>query len=279
MSTAQYLDVSQRLSRLLTTRYSTSFTWGIRVFPVEIRQAIFSIYGFVRVADEIVDSFYESDQQDLLARFRADTGRAISERISANPILHAFQDVVYRYQIPIEYIEAFLHSMEMDLSQSQHDHDSLQEYVYGSAEVVGLMCLKVFCHPDQALFAELLAPARALGSAFQKVNFLRDIKSDLDVRGRCYFPGVEGITQMTPAHKQRFEAEIESEFQQALAGIRTLPRRVRLAVYSVYLYYVALFKKLRACDLTVLLQRRVRIANGTKAVLFLRAVFDHVFRL
>lgn len=265
-----YSETSHRISRLLTNRYSTSFSLGIRAFPRPTQEAIYDLYGFVRVADEIVDTFHDYDKKSLLEKFKQDTFDAIRSGVSTNPVLEAFQHVVRKYNIKRDYIEAFLASMEMDLSYQTHSQESYEHYVYGSAEVVGLMCLTIFCNGDDALFQDLKAPAQKFGSALQKTNFLRDIKNDLDDRGRIYLPGVTGRQGIDEAAKKRIEAEIEAEFQEALGGIKRMPGAYALAVYSVYLYYTALFKKIKKLPAGALLQRRIRIPDFHKFLLLLQ---------
>lgn len=277
MSTDFYLDVSRRISALLTKRYSTSFSLGIRVFPREYQEAIYSVYGFVRLADEIVDTFHSADKVLLLTRFKEETYAALDAGLSTNPVLHAFQDVVRRYKIDRAYIQAFLYSMEMDIEKKTHGRQSYEQYIYGSAEVVGLMCLKVFCHDNEALFRELETPARQLGSAFQKVNFLRDIKSDLETRGRIYLPDVFRRADINNTAKEKIEAEIAAEFAAAETGIKRLPRPARLAVYSAFLYYQDLFKELRKRDVSALLAERIRVSNSRKLFLLAKAVLRMPF--
>ena len=271
MTDNQYLDVSRQLSRLLTRRYSTSFSLGIRLFPEDVQKAIYGIYGFVRVADEIVDTFHEYDKAELLSRFSADTFSAIQDGISINPILQAFQAVVNQYQIDHALIKAFLRSMRMDLTKTNFEDHEYREYIFGSAEAVGLMCLKVFCWPDDNLYDRLKPPACRLGSAFQKVNFLRDIGSDWEERGRVYLPGVLTLADLSSDHKRRIEQEIEEDFAEASRGIRQLPDCSRLAVLSVFLCYRALFRKLQKQTLGDLTRRRFRLSNGYKFLLLLRA--------
>jgi phytoene synthase len=229
------------------------------------------------LADEIVDTFQDHDKKTLLERLKADTNNALKNGLSLNPILHAFQDVVARYKIPHEYIEAFLESMEMDLTLSRHGRESYDRYVYGSAEVIGLMCLKIFCRNDETLFEELQGSARLLGSAFQKVNFLRDVKADWELRGRIYLPGVFEIDKLSNEAKRATEEEIEKEFAQAFLGIKKLPRDVRVGVYSAYLYYQALLKKIKGVDIQTLLSCRVRVSNLVKLMLLLRAALEVPF--
>lgn len=267
-----YSKISLRVSKLVTTHYSTSFSLGIVAFASQYKDAIYSIYGFVRIADEIVDTFHDQDKQKLFEEFRSDTYRAIERGLSTNPVLHAFQQTVNTYDIDCEYIDAFLHSMELDLGTTHYQRSLYDKYVYGSAEVVGLMCLKIFCDGNDALFRELIGPARALGSAFQKVNFLRDIKSDLDERGRIYLPGIAEKIRMTDHEKEKLESEIEREFRAALPGIARLPKGVKTGVYSAYLYYYALFKKIRKKRINELMEHRVRISDLTKLALLFKSI-------
>lgn len=259
-------------SQLITTRYSTSFSMGIRVFDRRFRPPIYAIYGFVRFADEIVDTFHHTDKAQLLNRFREDTYQAIEEGISLNPVLHAFQETVHEYQIERELIDAFLDSMEMDLHFHTYEDKLYKKYIYGSAEVVGLMCLRVFCEGDDAQYQRLKEPARALGSAFQKINFLRDMASDFDDRGRVYFPGVD-FTNFTNDDKQQIEADIKKDFDHGLEGIMQLPKGVRFGVYLAYVYYTNLFKKIKSAPATRVKQERIRVPDGKKvALLFSSAV-------
>ncbi len=271
-----YESTCSACAELVTKRYSTSFSAGIRAFAPPLREPIYSIYGFVRFADEIVDTFFGFPQAELLARFREDTWRAIDERISFNPILHAFQRVVHRYGIERPLIEAFLDSMEMDLEQTAHGRQSFDQYVYGSAEVVGLMCLRVFCDGDSRQFEELKPSARSLGAAFQKINFLRDLKSDFEERGRVYFPGVD-FQNFTEADKQRIELEIEKDFADGLRGILCLPLAARAGVFLAYGYYVRLFEKIRATPPQRVRERRIRVSAGMKFLLLLKVVLRRRF--
>lgn len=269
-----YNDVSFKVSDLITKSYSTSFSLAINVFDKELKDSISSIYGYVRLADEIVDSFHEFEKQNLLNELREETYSAIRNGISLNPIIQSFQTTVNKYDISIDYINNFIDSMEMDLSNNYYDRENYDKYIYGSAEVVGLMCLKVFCYKDNELFESLIPSAKALGSAFQKVNFLRDIKSDLDDRGRIYLPGASSSTEINNANKLLLEEEIEKEFAEALAGIKRLPSGSRLGVYSAYLYYYMLFKKIRSLKITDLFKKRVRISNFTKISLLIKSLIE-----
>ncbi|MGE5499053.1 MAG: phytoene/squalene synthase family protein [Syntrophothermus sp.] len=267
-----YLDTAYKINKIITKQYSTSFSLGIMAFARKYRDAIYSIYGYVRLADEIVDTFHGYDKAALLSELRMETHLALSRGISVNPVVHAFQQTVKKYNISYNYIEAFLDSMEMDLDKSSYDRNIYDKYVYGSAESVGLMCLHVFCEGDSEKFERLKEPARMLGSAFQKVNFLRDIKSDIEERGRIYLPGIHSLEVASNESKNYLEEEAEKEFNNALQGIKKLPNGVKLGVYSAYLYYYVLFRKIKGLDLTALLNQRVRVPNIIKFALFLKAI-------
>ncbi|MBV6510813.1 MAG: All-trans-phytoene synthase [Ignavibacteriaceae bacterium] len=269
-----YHNTAFSISKIITNKYSTSFSMGIMAFAPKYRDPIYGIYAYVRFADEIVDTFHDFNKKELLQRFRKDTFQAIEDGISLNPVLHAFQKVVNEYQIDHKYIIAFLDSMEMDLSNSYYEQDGYNNYIYGSAEVVGLMCLKVFVDGDQQQFESLLESARALGSAFQKVNFLRDIKSDIEERGRIYLPGVDSSEGIDEINKARLEKEVEEEFALALEGIKKLTPGVRMGVYSAYLYYIKLFEKIRSSHVSTLLKKRVRVSNVNKFALFLQSMIE-----
>ena len=253
-------------SKLITEHYSTSFTLGIKTLDRRFHMPVYAIYGFVRYADEIVDTFHDFDKKVLLARFKHDTYQAIDEGISLNPILQSFQMVVREYKIDHALIEAFLHSMEMDLYNQDYDADGYNEYIYGSAEVVGLMCLRVFCEGDCDEFDRLREPARKLGAAFQKVNFLRDLKSDFVDRGRTYFPGVD-FSEFGRDAKTLIEADIQRDFDEAYVGITKLPRGARMGVYLAYTYYQTLFNKIRQLSATTIQNERIRVPNPQKFAL------------
>jgi len=269
MKQALYDRISLGCSRVVTTGYSTSFSLGIRTLAVRHRPAIYAIYGFVRLADEIVDTFFGHRQREMLDRFKSDTAEAIAEGVSPNPVLHSFQWAVNTYNIDREFIDAFLYSMEMDLEQKNHDAGSYSRYIYGSAEAVGLMCLRVFCHDDPQRFEKLREPARRLGSAFQKVNFLRDIRSDYIERGRVYFPGVN-FNSFTVAEKKQIEDDIASDFMAALEGIRGLDRGSRRGVFLAYSYYMALFGKIRNTPPQAVTGQRFRISDLRKILLLVK---------
>jgi phytoene synthase len=261
-------------SKLITQRYSTSFTLGIKTLDTKFHLPIYAIYGFVRYADEIVDTFHDKDKKSLLSLFKADTYKAIEDEISLNPVLHAFQLVVNQYNIDKSLIEAFLTSMEMDLDFKTYNDSRYHEYIYGSAEVVGLMCLKVFCEGDNALYEKLKDPACKLGAAFQKVNFLRDIKSDYEERGRVYFPGVD-YNEFNLSAKTLIEKDIQNDFDDALEGIKGLPDGAKLGVKVAYLYYLKLFKKIKSLAPEVITHERIRIPNARKISLLLGTYFGN----
>jgi phytoene synthase len=247
---------------------------GIRVFDKKYRSPIYAIYGFVRFADEIVDTFHDFPKKELLDKFRRDTFEAIESGISLNPVLHSFQNVVNKYNIERELIDAFLDSMEMDLNLNAYEDNLYQKYIYGSAEVVGLMCLRVFVNGDENMYKHLYASARSLGSAFQKINFLRDIKSDFDERGRVYFPGVDFLS-FSLGDKLQIESDIKKDFDDALLGITQLPQGVRFGVYLAYKYYTKLFQKIKSASPTKVKEERIRVRDSRKVVL----IFSSAFRL
>lgn len=271
-------ESSEQCSKLVTKRYSTSFSSAIRLLHEDLRTPIYNIYGFVRLADEIVDTFHEHDKESLLASFKANTYQAIQQGISLNPILHSFQRTVNKYSIDKKLIDAFFHSMEMDLNEQRYDAAGYQEYIYGSAEVVGLMCLYVFCEGDKNLYAQLETPARSLGAAFQKVNFLRDIKADFMGLSRVYFPGCD-FSNFTHQDKRAIEADILEDFRAAYKGISELPLKCRFGVYVAYKYYLSLFKKIRSLEPSSVLEARIRIPNFQKFLIVLRAGVKNQLRL
>ena len=262
--------VSQHCSRITTREYSTSFASAIRLLHKDLRNPICNIYGLVRFADEIVDTFHDYDKKGLLAGFKAEAFSAIRCGLSLNPILHSFQLTVREYGIEPALIEAFFNSMEMDLEGRQYDQEQYEAYIYGSAEVVGLMCLRVFCEGDRGLFDALAPYARKLGSAFQKVNFLRDLRSDDKDLCRCYFPGVD-LRSFDKEMKRRIEDDILKDFEQAAEGIGRLPLKARFGVYVAYKYYLSLFDKIRNTTPAVILESRVRIPDHKKFWILMRA--------
>lgn len=257
-------NVSRECSRITTERYSTSFSSAIRLLDSELRGPIYDIYGFVRFADEIVDTFHEHDKETLLKQFKHETYEAIRRGISLNPILNSFQLTVNAYNIDHALIDAFFKSMEFDLTKATYDSGGYAEYIYGSAEVVGLMCLYVFCNGNQAEYDKLKPSAQSLGAAFQKVNFLRDVKADYMQLNRVYFPGVD-FNAFTDEMKASIEADIENDFREAYKGIVQLPLKARFGVYLAYKYYLSLFKKIKAVKPQHILEERIRIPNYQKA--------------
>lgn len=273
-----YNDVCNECSQLITNRYSTSFSMGIKAFDPRFRTPIYAVYGFVRFADEIVDTFHDYPKAELLQRFREDTYRAIEERISLNPVLHAFQEAVHKYQIEQELIDAFLDSMAMDLDYTKYEDSLYKQYIYGSAEVVGLMCLRVFCEGNNELYESLKEPACSLGSAFQKINFLRDMKSDFDERGRVYFPGVD-FRLFTQEDKDAIEADIKKDFDDAYLGIVRLPKGARFGVYLAYVYYTKLFQKIKSSSPARVKQERIRVPDSRKVALLFSSALRNSLNL
>lgn len=270
MNIELFHEVSRQCSRITTQKYSTSFASAIRLLHPELRQPVYDIYGFVRFADEVVDTFHGYDQPTLLETFRTETFKAIEQRISLNPILNCFQATINRYSIDHDLINAFFRSMEMDLYRSSYDDETYTEYIYGSAEVVGLMCLYIFCDGNKKLYTELEPAARSLGAAFQKVNFLRDMNADYKTLSRTYFPGVD-FMNFTAQMKVEIERDIAMDFEKAYLGIIALPWKARFGVYVAYKYYFSLFKKIRKIGASHILHRRVRIPDYQKALIVARA--------
>jgi phytoene/squalene synthetase len=264
---------------MTTNAYSTSFSLGIKLFNKELHDPIYAIYGFVRLADEIVDTFHEYDKAMLMAEFRQDTVNALDRGISLNPILHSFQETVRKYNIEWELIDRFLKSMEMDLKDIEYNQMLFEDYILGSAEVVGLMCLHVFTYGDQKMYDELKLPAMRLGSAFQKINFLRDMHADHVQLGRTYFPGLD-MDNFTQESKARIEEDIDKDFQDGLDGIRRLPKGARYGVYSAYVYYYNLFKKIKKLNTQRLLQnKRIRVPNSAKYGLLITSYLRYRFNM
>lgn len=263
-------EVCELCSRNTTERYSTSFSSAIRLLHHDLRQPIYNIYGLVRFADEIVDTFHTHDKATLIKDFRKQTFEAIERGISLNPILHSFQLTVNQYKIDHELIHAFFNSMEMDLQKTQYNYEGYNEYIYGSAEVVGLMCLYVFLGGDAVQYEKLKPSARSLGAAFQKVNFLRDVQADYNQLDRTYFPGLD-FSNFTDRQKREIEADIQKDFDDAYAGIIQLPAKARFGVYVAYKYYLSLFRKIKKLQPAVIMQERVRIPDYHKVMILLRA--------
>jgi phytoene/squalene synthetase len=271
-----YHKISVDASKNITQLYSTSFSMGIKLLDKNIHDAIFSIYGFVRVADEIVDTFHDYPKSEMLQEFKEETYKALDRKISVNPILHAFQMVVNKYSINRNLIDKFLLSMEQDLNDIQYSSACYKEYIVGSAEVVGLMCLKVFVNGDNDLYSKLEESARKLGAAFQKINFLRDVKADYQDLGRTYFPGVD-LEQFTPDEKLKIEEDIQNDFECALEGIIKLPSSSRLGVYVAYRYYFSLFKKIKKVSSDRLMEERIRVPNTKKLLITFKSMFQNQF--
>lgn len=278
MTVEAFHKVSTDCSKAVTLHYSTSFSSAIKLLHTDLRIPIFNIYGFVRLADEIVDTFHGHDKPKLLQQFKEQTFDAIAQGISLNPLLDAFQQTVNQYRIDHDLIHAFFKSMESDLTENKYDRQGYEEYIYGSAEVVGLMCLYVFCEGAQQLYDSLRASARALGAAFQKVNFLRDIKADFNDLSRMYFPGCN-FHNFTASDKLQIEKDIEHDFEQAYEGILQLPIKARFGVYVAYKYYYSLFRKIKSTEPAHIMQKRIRIANHHKAYIVLRASVKNGLRL
>lgn len=259
--------ISTKTSKLVTRQYSTSFSLGIRFLNKNFQEPIYGIYGFVRLADEIVDSFHQYDKKTLLEEFKKDTYLSIERGISLNPVLNSFQEVVNTFKIDHELIAAFLKSMEMDLEKKEYNEEGYKEYILGSAEVVGLMCLRVFTEGNNTLYQELKPYAMALGSAFQKINFLRDLNADYVGMGRMYFPNLN-MSELNEKVKEEIEIDIEVDFDKGLQGIKKLPKKARLGVYVAYIYYRTLFNKIKKVNSQKILEERIRIPNPQKVMLF-----------
>lgn len=267
--------VSFECSKLVTNSYSTSFSLAVKMLSSKIQDDIHAIYGFVRFADEIVDSFHEYDKELLINEFERELDVSLERGISLNPILNSFQHVVKKYGIDYELIHAFLKSMKFDLNKTVYSTtEDYEEYIYGSADVVGLMCLKVFVNGDQSLYNQLKGPAMRLGSAFQKVNFLRDLKADSEELNRVYFPHLEGLG-LSETNKAEIIEEIQEDFKAAYIGIKGLPREAKFGVYTAYKYYSKLLKKLIKSDVSAIKESRIRVSNPMKFALLTKSYFDY----
>lgn len=271
-------QVSKKCSEITTKAYSTSFSFGIKALDKRLHDPIYSIYGFVRFADEIVDTFHDYNKFKLFSRFKKDTVNAIEDGISLNPILNSFQQVVNDYNIGWDLIETFLNSMEMDLKDQIYNEEKYKEYILGSAEVVGLMCLRVFVEGNHDEYERLKPYAMSLGSAFQKVNFLRDANSDFESLGRTYFPGVN-MSEFSELDKRKIESDIEEDFEKALEGIKMLPNSSKGGVYLAYIYYYNLFRKIKSIPSSRVLEERIRIPNTDKVALMIQSMVKHQFNL
>jgi phytoene synthase len=273
-----FYEVSRECSKITTKKYSTSFSSAIKLLHKDLRTPIYNIYGFVRFADEIVDTFHGYDQSALLKQFKAETFDAIERGISLNPILHSFQQTVNHYGISMALIDAFFKSMEQDLKKLEYDSETYNEYIYGSAEVVGLMCLNIFCEGDMEKYSILKPYAQSLGAAFQKVNFLRDVKADTQNLERMYFPGCN-LLHISDAEKQQIEADIQKDFEHAYKGIIMLPVKARFGVYVAYKYYMSLFSKIRKIQAKRIMEERIRIPNYGKAMILAKAGVRQQFNM
>lgn len=272
---ALFDTISFECSRNVTRTYSTSFSTAVQLLAPSIRQDIYNIYGFVRFADEIVDSFHDYDKEALFVLFENDLKMALKNKISLNPVLNAFQHTVFKYDIPDELISAFMKSMKLDLTKTVYESkDEFDNYIYGSADVVGLMCLKVFVNGNNDQYGTLKDSAMRLGSAFQKVNFLRDLKSDFEELNRSYFPNTD-LNQLNEDSKSEIIAEIETDFNAGYEGIRQLPIEAKLGVYTAYVYYKKLLSKLQQTPSTQIRNTRVRVPDYEKYGLFAKCYFDY----
>lgn len=271
--------VSHQCSKAVTNSYSTSFSLATKMLSVSIRQDIYNIYGFVRFADEIVDSFHDYDKASLFNRFEADLEMALLERISLNPILNAFQETYHKYHIDKNLVTAFMKSMRLDLHKSEYlTEDDYKMYIYGSADVVGLMCLKVFVKGDAERYEALKESAMSLGSAFQKVNFLRDLKADYEDLSRTYFPNTN-LNQLDEISKQKIISDIDQDFALGLKGIRELPLEARFGVFMAYRYYNQLLKKLKNTPALDIKSTRIRVDNYKKLELLTRSYVKYQLNL
>jgi phytoene/squalene synthetase len=276
---ALFDEVSYDCSKKVTSAYSTSFSVAVKMLAPSVRTPIYSIYGFVRFADEIVDSFHQYNNEELLDEFENDLYKALDRGISLNPILNSFQHVVKQYSIDKSLIDSFLKSMRTDLYKNTYDDTkSYQDYIYGSADVVGLMCLKVFVNGDQQKYDELKEYAEKLGSAFQKVNFLRDLKDDMDLLNRSYFPNLTG-NQLDAVTKQEIIADIENDLEQAYIGIKLLPNEAKFGVYTAYLYYKQLLLKLKKIEAIQIKETRIRVSNSLKLGLLVKSFVNYKLNL
>lgn len=274
---SKFDNLSQKCSELTTKSYSTSFSFGIKMLSKKFHAPIYSIYGFVRFADEIVDGFHGYNKSKILNQFEKNCFDSIEEGVSMNPILNSFQNVVNKYKIDHVLIHQFIHSMKMDLEVNKiYDQKEYEKYILGSAEVVGLMCLKVFVEGDENLYNKLYPYAKSLGSAFQKINFLRDIRADYKDLGRTYFPNID-LNNFTINQKKEIESDIKKDFDKGYLGIKMLPEGSKLGVYVAYLYYLNLFKKIKSLNYKVILEKRIRISNSKKIILMIQAFLLNKF--
>ncbi|HPE39637.1 MAG TPA: phytoene/squalene synthase family protein [Bacteroidales bacterium] len=274
-----YQSVCSEISKMITKRYSTSFYWASLFFDKEIQKGIFNIYGFVRFADEIVDTFHEFDKVKLLSEFEEEYRKGLETGISLNPIIFSFIQTCKQYKVDAKHVDAFLQSMRYDLTKKEYSkREDINEYIYGSAEVIGLMCLKIFCKGNQTQYDQLEHFAIKLGAAFQKVNFIRDLKNDTQELNRIYFPEIVGAV-FDNEIKKRIIEDIEKDFYEAKKGIKKLPRGSKLAVYIAFIYYKELLNKIKKSDAETILTTRIRVPNYYKLLLIFRAIFENTFFL
>ena len=265
-----FYDVSQQCSKITTEKYSTSFSSAIKLLNKNLRTPIYNIYGFVRFADEIVDTFHDFDRGALLQQFKQETYDAVERKFSLHPILNSFQITVNEYKIEHHLIDAFFRSMEFDLTRHEYDNQGYNDYIYGSAEVVGLMCLYMFCEGDKVMYDNLKPYAQSLGAAFQKVNFLRDLKADTENLERMYFPGCD-FKNFSEHEKLNIEAEIQKDFNNAYEGVVKLPLKARFGVYVAYKYYLSLFTKIKRLQAKRVMEERIRIPDYYKVMIVAKA--------
>ncbi len=273
-----YNYVSNETSKFITHKYSTSFSLGIRTVNKKYRQPVYNLYGFVRLGDEIVDTFHHIDKKEELQAFRHETRKAVANKFSTNLILNSFQQTVNDYNIEPELYETFLDSMEMDLNPYHYSKQEYEKYILGSAEVVGLMVLRVFCENDEQKYQGLKPYAMKLGSAYQKINFLRDMQADYFALGRAYFPNVK-IDEFNDTTKKEIEADIAKDFSEGLKGIKNLPFQARFGVYLTYVYYITLFKKIQTLNANVITKSRIRVPDFQKILLLISSYFRHRLNL
>ncbi|WP_426430814.1 phytoene/squalene synthase family protein [Winogradskyella sp. HB-48] len=272
-------NVSKECSKMVTNAYSTSFSMATKMLSESIRQDIYNIYGFVRFADEIVDTFHAYDKEKLFNAFEADLESALVHKISLNPILNSFQETFHRYNIDKHLVEAFMKSMRLDLHKKDYlTEDEYKAYIYGSADVVGLMCLKVFVKGDNEKYEDLKDSAMSLGSAFQKVNFLRDLKADFEDLSRTYFPNTD-LNHLDEVSKQAIIKDIEADFSKGLQGIKRLPLEARFGVFMAYRYYNKLLQKLKKTPALEIKSARIRVPNYKKIELLTRSYVKYQLNL
>lgn len=267
-----YSEACLKSSKVFTNTYSTSFSLGIKMLDESIHDPIYAIYGFVRLADEIVDTFHDLNKAKYLEEFKRQTYEAVDQGFSLNPVLESFQEVVNKYKIEREHIAAFLYSMELDLEKKTYSQEEYEKYIYGSAEVVGLMCLKVFCYNNGSSYDELEGYAKSLGSAFQKINFLRDIRADFEEKGRTYFPGID-LDNFSDSEKAEIEKDIAKDFAEGYEGIKKLPSNSKFGVYTAYIYYLKLLEKIKNCSAATIKNERIRVNDSKKYCLLIKSYF------